>query len=266
MKNLLKSILILFTCFAFCSTVFAETKVIEGKVSTQQPEKKTIQTDLKKTEKPKIIKSSISTDVHTCVDVQVLKTAIYYHPDADISYQLLKAKAQWGHPHIVSYKEIDGLYRTALADSEFQEELKEWKFNGGPSPYYINAGTEIRNNGDGAITDVKLTFTFEVKVAPLRTHHKTLVTDYKDLHHYARWRKWKTVNIPVKIIPPGEYMEIHTPDISLTNLLGKLKNQWPAKLRVKVNAYSTMDSRKNNNYATKTIKMIPDHFVLKALH
>lgn len=265
MKSFFKYLFILCFAIAFSNSAFAETKIIEGKVSKEEIDSKTLETEIKKEEKPKIIKSGVSTEVHANVDVQVISAAIYYHPDADIAYKLLQASAQRGHPHLLSYREIDGLYQTALASSDFQEELTEWKYNGGPSPYYLNAGAKIRNNGSGAITDVKLTFTFEVKVAPLRATSKTLVTDYKDLHRYARWQLWKTESIMVKIIPPGDYMIIHTPDISLCNLLDRLQGKWPIELRVKVNAYSAMDSRKNNNYGTKSIQLVPDHFVMKTL-
>lgn len=229
----------------------AEDKKIEGGVEQNEA---------------KVLQSGVSKEIYTGMDVQLLKTAFYYYPDADVYYQLLKEEGQKQYPHLLGYREIDGLYTKALSQSEFQEELTEWKYQGGPTPYYINAGVHVRNNGQAAITDVKITFNFEVKVATLKAKPKTLTTDYKDLSRNARWQKWMTQTVNVKIIPPGENTIIHTENISLAVLFEKLKNKWPETMRVKTYVYSPLDSRKDNNYSFKSINIIPDHFVMSTLH
>lgn len=241
---------------------FAETKVIEGKVSTEEPVTQSGQVG----SETKVIQSGISKELHRNLDVQILNVKFYYHPDADAFYELLKDKGQRQYPHLLGYKEIEGLYRKALSQSESESELTQWVYQGGPKPYFINAGAEIRNNGSAAFTDVKLTFTFEAKVATLRASPSTLTTNYTDLQRNARWQKWLTKTINIKILPPGEYTVIHTEDISLCALFEQLNEKWPESIRVKVNVYSPMDSVKTNNYGFKSIQLIPNHFVIKTLH
>ncbi|MEW5820580.1 MAG: hypothetical protein AB1782_10350 [Cyanobacteriota bacterium] len=269
MKNNINLLIFIFTFIILILIinipVCAETKTIEGKVSTQE--------DLNTNQKPdvteqetKVIKSGIIKDVHKSVDVEVLKVAFYYNPDAEIYYELLKEQGQKQYPHLLGYKEIDGLYLKALSESEAEEELKEWKYQGGPRPYYFNIGTEIRNNGSGAMTDVKIRFDIEAKVATLRASSSTLTTDYSDLSRNSRWTKWLTKVVNIEMLPPGEYMMIHTDNISLAKFFQQLNGKWPETIRVKVYAYSPMDGKKNNNSGFKSIQLIPDHFVIKTLH
>ena len=244
-------LLIFLTVMLVFTPANAEELQIEGQVSKDEI---------------KVYKSGVTQDIHKNMDVQVLSAAFYYHPDADLSYQLLKEEGQKQYPHLLSYREIDGLYRTALADSMYETELTEWRYQGGPNPYYLNAAAEIRNNGTGAMTDLKLRFDIEVKTARPRALASTLTTDYKGMDRDARWQKWYTKTINIDVIPPGEYTVIHTDDISLCSLLQNLNGKWPVAMRVKVNAYSAMDSIKSNNYQIKNIKVIPDHFIMKTLH
>lgn len=245
-------------CFLVALPAFADSTVIEGKVTTQE--------DKKEPQDYKIIQSGVSKDLHRNVDVQVLKVNFFYHPDADITYEVLKAEGQKQYPHLLGYKEIDGIYRKALSESQFEEELTVWRYQSGPRPYYINAGAEIRNNGTGAMTDVKLRFDIEVKTGVLKANNSTLTTDYRDLQKNARWEKWLTKTVSIDVLPPGEYTMIHTEDFSLCPLFEKLKDKWPESMRVKVYAYAAMDSIKTNNYAIKSIQLIPDHFVIDTIH
>ena len=240
---------ICFICFAL--SVKADEKVIEGSISQDEP---------------RIIKSAITKDRYKNMDVQAIDVNFYYYPEAEVNYELLKREGQKQYPHLLGYREIDGLYRKAITETTFEEELKVWRYQGGPRPYYLKAGAKIRNNGNGAMTDVKVTFTFEVKVATLRAKGSTMTTDYSNLSRNARWQKWFTKTINVKMLPPGEYRIIYTEDISLCSLLETLKDKWPEYLRVKVNVYSPLDDLKNNNFASKSIQMIPDHFILRVLH
>ncbi|MGD9580788.1 MAG: hypothetical protein AB7V50_05410 [Vampirovibrionia bacterium] len=237
---------------------FAETQVIEGKITKDESKTENNST--------KIIKSNISKEIHKNLDVQVLGVKFYYHPDADVFYDLYIEEGQRQYPHLLDYKEMDGIYNKALSESETESELTKWAYQGGPRPYYINAGTEIRNNGTAAFTDVNLTFEFEVKVAELKASPTSLTTNYTYLEQNARWQKWLTKTINIKILPPGEYTIIHTEDLSLCNLFAKLNTKWPFYIRVKVNAYSPMDSIKTNNYATKNLQLIPNHFITHTLH
>ena len=260
MKNFF--LLISLILMLFQAQAFAETKVIEGQVTEEAPVSQSQQGGATQ----KIIQSGISKEIHKNLDVQVLGVKFYYHPDADAFYDMLINKGQVQYPHLLGYKEIEGIYRKALSESETESELTKWVYLGGPKPYFINAGAEIRNNGSAAFTDVKLTFTFEAKVATLRASPTSLTTNYTDLMRNARWEKWLTKTINIKILPPGEYMVVHTEDISLCALFEKLNQKWPESIRIKVNAYSAMDSVKNNNYGFKSIQLIPNHFVLRTLH
>jgi hypothetical protein len=210
--------------------------------------------------------SGISKEHYKNMDVQLLSAGFYYYPEAEVNFEILKREAQRGHPHLMSYRELEGLYRKAKAETTFESELTEWRYQGGPSPLYIKAGTKLRNNGDGAITDVKLIFNFEVKAATLRANGSTLTTDYSDLQRNSKWQPWITKTVNIAMLPPGEYRIIYTDDLSIASMLENLNSKWPETIRVKVNAYAAVDSIKKNNYAFKSLQMIPDHFVIKVIH
>lgn len=233
-------------------------------LGSSQADSKTIEAGVEQTD-VKVFESGISKDTFKGMDIQVLEVKFYFQPDAEVMYKLLKQQGQHQYPHLLGYKEIDGLYTKALTTASFDEELTEWKIQGGNSPYYFKAKTHIRNNGNGALTDVKIRFIFDVKVAKPTAKSASLTTDYKKLAASAKWQQWFTRDIIVKVLPPGENRLIETENIGLCSLLEKLDPSWPYNLRVRVYASAPVDSVKNNNYASKVINLIPDHFIFRVL-
>lgn len=256
MKSFFKIFLILSMLIFFPNWSFAKTVKLQGAVKIENTAKKG----------PKIIKSSVSKDTYGGFDIQVLKAGLYYYPEADMNYFLLKQEAQKQYPHLLGYREIDGLYQKALSESTVIDKLSAWKAQGGPSPYYIKAGTELRNEGSAAVTDINLKFVFNIKVAPLRANAQSLTTDYTNLTRNARWQYWMTKNVTLDILPPGENTIIYTDFFSLCPMFQKLNDKWPLYLKVNVTSFSSGDPKKQNNSANYEIKMIPDHFIMKAIH
>ena len=212
-----------------------------------------------------ILKTSINKSRDKAADIQVLRVAFYYYSDAETKYRILKEQAQKGHPHLLGYYEMDGLYLKAISESKVKEELKIWKYQGGPSPYYIMAGAHIRNNGSAALTDVKLNFGFSFKAAELRVNPNSITTDYSDLNKQAKWSNWFVKKVNLKVVPPGEYMVIYTEDISLCTLMKRLGDKWPINIKVTAKAYSNPNSYKTNDSGTKVLELVPDHFVTRVL-
>lgn len=228
----------------------AEVSHLEGGIEAQEPT---------------LLESNVIKQSYRNLDVAVVRVAFYYHPDADVTYEILKQEGQKQYPHLLGYKEMDGLYRKALATSLSAEELSQWRIQGGPSPYYIKAGAHIKNNGGAAMTDVKLTFIFDVNTNILKANSGSLTTDYNDLKKNSKWQHWTTQTVVLDVLPPGEDKLIQTESISVCSMLDKLNKKWPHNVRVRVQVSAPADTKRSNNSGAKVIKMIPDHFVLRTL-
>ena len=244
-------LLVLFFNHLTTNPSFPEKINLKGSI-----EKKDI--DIKNNETNKL---NLNKNIYKTAKIQLLNVKFYYYPDAEVKYQIIKQNAQKGHPHLLGYHEIDGLYLKAVSESTIKEELTKWNYREGPYPYYILTGAEIRNMGLTAITDVKLILNFFVKTATLRVNPDTITTDYDDLRKQAKWSKWFSKTINIKIVPPGEYSMIYTDDISLCELLQKLGDKWPIYIKVT----ATIHPNSSKNTASRTLELLPDHFVTKTL-
>lgn len=243
----------------FANAVFADAQVIEGGVETttiQSPET---------TEDTFKLDTGIDQKDFRYKDVQVIRAKFYYNPDAEVYFNLYKSQGQQQYPHLLGYREVEGLYRKAISESSYEDELTIWRYNGGPKPYIIRVGADIRNNGTGALSDVSVTFTFYVKAAVLKASSGSLTTSYSNLSKNAKWEKWQTRTISIPMMAPGDYKRVYSGDISMCPMLEKLKQKWPDMLKVDVTATAPQDGIKNNNTKVTSIRVLPDHYILRTL-
>jgi hypothetical protein len=206
-------------------------------------------------------------------DVKVAGLDFYYRMDEKARFMELKNQWQSAHRGGLPTGQATEYSKEAYNQASVEEVLKQWRYHGGPNPWVFRAKGHLFNDGKKAYLNVPLRVTFRAKFGDLKVDPDTQMANFTHLQQTARWKTLPVshaINIPA--IAPGEDILLDLGQINLLALIypNQTNTQptweppeschcWPVEMEVR------LDSPRFSG-ATRTLRLIPDHFVLPTVY
>jgi hypothetical protein len=191
--------------------------------------------------------------------IHVEDLSFFYKEDEAARYLDLKNQWQSEHRGEIPPDKAAELAEKAYKEASVESPLLRWREQGGPNPQVFSAKAHLSNPGHDALINVSLRVTLKAKVGDLRVNPRIQITDYHYLESSARWVTLSDTVILVPAIAAGEDLQVDLVKFPLRDFLGKHNGQWPAQLRLELQA-PHMDA------TYKTLSLMPDHFVVPVLY
>lgn len=193
-------------------------------------------------------------------DIKVASTEFYYRLDEKARFIELKNQWQSQHRGELPIEQAQIFAQDAYAQASVEEVLNRWRYHGGPSPWVFTGKAHLFNEGEKAYLNVPVSVSFRAKVGDLRVNPALQMTDFKYLKQTARWE-----NLPgshsrtIAAIAPSEDILLDLGQVHLLAFLAAHPNRWPTEIEVRISSpqFATV---------SKTIELIPDHFVTPAFY
>lgn len=183
----------------------------------------------------------------------------YYKQDAEVRYLELKTQWQGENRGEIPIDKANELAVAANRESDMETPFKQWRYHGGPAPLVFSAKAHVYSTGGQGLLNVPFTIAVRAKTGNLRVIGDLQLTDYQTLQSSARWLTVSrhTVNVPA--IAVGEDLLLPLMDFQMLDFLRKHPNQFPVLIEVKLSSPLL-------GTVTRTLPLLPDHFVVPVLY
>lgn len=192
--------------------------------------------------------------------IQIDRLEFYYKLDGKARFLDLKTRWQETHHGETSFRTAAILARQADAMAKTEAPLTLWRYHGGPDPAIFSGKMHIHNQGTKALLNVPVKTTLLARVGPLSVKPDTLLTDFDALERSARWQVLSSQTFTIPAIAPDEDMLIPAMAFRLYDFMSANPNRWPVEVAIRVGDSPLVAS------ASRSVRMIPDHFVMPVLY
>ena len=160
---------------------------------------------------------------------------------------------------LVEKLDENGRYNPNLPDRYEYVELKQWNYGGGEwVPDTVDFVVKLKNNGTEVEKDIKIIFSFSIKLGYARGDPKYGLTDAILGRKSAIWvpSLWTQEKI-IESLEPNQVKEVLIKDIDIYKIRRLRRGYWPWKIKIEVGILPSEDDDLSNNVAVREVDMIP---------